>query len=70
MNRVDVCRNCRGGGTAINTDQEALEFITCPVCEGSGMVQVTKEVYATVVPYVKTQINNKPLIDELEWTRE
>ena len=38
----EICRNCHGDGVKSGT--------TCEVCEGSGKVEIIKEIFITVNP--------------------
>ena len=57
----DMCRNCQGAGTREGT--------TCQVCEGHGVVQVTKNILIYVEP-VKTMTNDTNLLPENEHPRD
>ena len=47
----EICRNCHGSGQVAVQDGHRLVTITCPVCQGHGMVQKTNEGDITVEPY-------------------
>lgn len=57
--RVDLCRNCAGRGIAsldthaivgVITDDTVVEGV-CPVCGGSGRVQVRREITVIIEPF-------------------
>ncbi len=50
INSEAQCRNCQGTGRAYQQP--------CEVCEGSGLVNVHKDIYITITP-LKTS-NNSP----------
>jgi len=46
-----VCRNCGGRGTILNC-MTGFE-LTCLVCDNTGIVTVTKDIYVTIKPLNK-----------------
>lgn len=65
--RNDICRNCHGSKTIFtqirigNGHYEEPEIKTCPVCQGEGMVTVTKDITVTITPLKRARnfpVNN------------
>lgn len=48
-----TCRNCQGEGTLLPPTElmHVCDYIKCPVCRGSGQVQIVKHVSITITPY-------------------
>jgi len=51
----DQCGNCLGSGLIRLIVPVASTLVVCPVCEGSGVVQVTKNIEVIVKPYKTLQ---------------
>lgn len=58
--RVDLCRNCAGRGVVASLDTHAIVGVipddtvvecVCPVCGGSGRVQVRREITVIIEPF-------------------
>ena len=55
---VELCRDCEGNGITCKFEpwdvlNQQPEEITCPTCEGSGRVVVSKKIEVTVEPFKK-----------------
>lgn len=53
--RNDICRNCHGQRKVtvnehIGHGRYDDQTITCPVCQGVGMVEISKEITVTIKP--------------------
>lgn len=56
INNVETCRRCLGEGVV--TEIDSRKEIICPVCKGTGMVIVRKDIIITVIPkYPKPYAN-------------
>ena len=55
----EICRNCRGTGKVAFPTGLRNIVITCPVCNGQGMVKKTAEGDILIEPYTPEQYRQK-----------
>lgn len=46
-----LCRHCKGDGTVTEWPDGRMHRCVCPVCEGYGVVMITKTLTTQVEPY-------------------
>jgi DnaJ-class molecular chaperone len=46
---VDICRNCGSKGKILLTIPPKIDI--CPVCEGSGRVEIVKLIHVSIMPF-------------------
>lgn len=55
----EICRNCHGTGKVAVPNGAKQIIITCPVCNGRGMVKKTAEGDITIEPFTPEQFRQK-----------